>query len=99
LRSSRITKSQPAANVGLREDFSLSGLSPPTKDKTPVQDGQWIPTDTGHRTNIKWHQAAERPFSRDANTPCLRCCGAKSFGPEAEQIMDEAFQREYDRLP
>jgi len=26
-------------------------------------------------------------------------CGAKSFEPGAEQILDEAFQREYDKLP
>jgi hypothetical protein len=26
-------------------------------------------------------------------------CGTKSFEPGAEQIMDEAFQREYDKLP
>ena len=26
-------------------------------------------------------------------------CGTQSFEPGAEQIMDEAFQREYDKLP
>jgi len=26
-------------------------------------------------------------------------CGAKSLGPGAELIMDEAFQIEYDKLP
>jgi hypothetical protein len=26
-------------------------------------------------------------------------CGAKSFGPGSEKILDEAFQREYDKLP
>jgi len=26
-------------------------------------------------------------------------CGTRSFEPGAEQIMDEAFQREYDKLP
>jgi len=26
-------------------------------------------------------------------------CGAKSSEPGAEQILDEAFQREYDKLP
>jgi hypothetical protein len=27
------------------------------------------------------------------------CCGDESFGPGAEQILDEAFRREYDKLP
>ena len=26
-------------------------------------------------------------------------CGAESFGPGAEQILDEAFRQEYDKLP
>jgi hypothetical protein len=26
-------------------------------------------------------------------------CGGRSFEPGAERIMDEAFQREYDKLP
>jgi len=26
-------------------------------------------------------------------------CGAKSLGAGAEQILDEAFRREYDKLP
>jgi hypothetical protein len=26
-------------------------------------------------------------------------CGARSFGPGSEKILDEAFQREYDKLP
>jgi hypothetical protein len=26
-------------------------------------------------------------------------CGGRSFEPGAELIMDEAFQREYDKLP
>jgi hypothetical protein len=26
-------------------------------------------------------------------------CGAKSLDPGSEKILDEAFQREYDKLP
>ena len=38
------------------------------------------------------------PFSATIAVRICDFCGAKSYGPGADQILDEAFRREYDKL-
>jgi hypothetical protein len=37
-------------------------------------------------------------FSATIEVRICEFCGAKSFGPGVDQILDEAFRREYDKL-
>jgi len=47
----------------------------------------------------QWSRKGYVHFSVTVTVRICDSCGARSFEPRAEQIMDEAFQREYDKLP
>jgi hypothetical protein len=51
---------------------------------------------------LKVRQSSDKGYVHFRATIAVRICGfcgAKSFGPGAEQILDEAFRGEYDKLP
>jgi Cys-tRNA synthase (O-phospho-L-seryl-tRNA:Cys-tRNA synthase) len=47
----------------------------------------------------QWSKKGYVHFSVMLTVRVCASCGARSFEPGADQIMDEAFQREYEKLP
>jgi hypothetical protein len=57
---------------------------------------------SGSLEELKVQQWSDKGYVHFRTTIPIRICdfcGAKSFGPAAEQILDEAFRREYNKLP
>jgi hypothetical protein len=50
---------------------------------------------------LRVRQSSDKGYVHFSATIAVRTCdfcGAKSYGPGADQILDKAFRREYDRL-